>query len=152
MKRVIQLDENDYFVGVTTADPSPLEPGVYLYLAGTVDAPLPPEIDDDEVARWDGQQWIIEPDYVLPPEPELISLDAMRNRAWLKRADFKLALLDMGYLPQVKQLVSEIDDERIQILWADSDIFTRNHPDLLRLASQIGVSDAELDAIFGIQS
>jgi hypothetical protein len=69
MKDVIQLDDNGYFLGVTVADESPLEPGVYLYPANTVDAEVP-DVPDGHRALWTGS-WVIEPIPVpVPPEPE----------------------------------------------------------------------------------
>ena len=74
MKNVIQLDNNGYFLGVTVADESPLEPGVFLYPANTVDADIP-DIPDGHRALWNNG-WVIEaiPVPVTPepePEPEL---------------------------------------------------------------------------------
>ena len=64
MKIVSQLNDSGYFVCTTVADESPLEPGVYLFPALTVDAE-PPVIPDGQLARWnDG--WVFE----SPPEPE----------------------------------------------------------------------------------
>ena len=59
MKNVIQLDDQGYLVGLTQADESPLEPGVYLMPAGTIDvaAPIVPE---GQCARWSQDQWIFE--------------------------------------------------------------------------------------------
>jgi hypothetical protein len=69
MKQVIQLDDNGYFTGVTVADPSPLEPSVYLMPADTVDADVP-TVPDGHLAKWDGSwvfEAIIEPEVAIPP-------------------------------------------------------------------------------------
>jgi predicted 2-oxoglutarate/Fe(II)-dependent dioxygenase YbiX/alkylated DNA repair dioxygenase AlkB len=58
MKQVIQLDTHGYFAGLTTADESPLEPGVFLMPAGAIDVPEP-LIPDGQRARWDGE-WVFE--------------------------------------------------------------------------------------------
>lgn len=64
-KIVVQLDAESYFVGFTEAEESPLEPGVFLMPAGTVDAPAP-NISQDHRAKWDGDQWV----YVFSPPPD----------------------------------------------------------------------------------
>lgn len=70
MKQVCQLDKDGYFVGVTVADESPLEQGVYLIPAGAVDAEVP-NIPDGYKALWQNG-WVYEPTPVEPePEPEL---------------------------------------------------------------------------------
>ena len=67
MKQVIQLDAQGYFVGTTTADESPLEQGVYLMPADTVDGDVP-TIPDNHKAKWNNG-WVFE---VIPePEPEV---------------------------------------------------------------------------------
>jgi hypothetical protein len=67
MKQVIQLDADGYFVGLTTADKSPLEPDVFLLPAGAIDAPLP-KVPAGKRAKWNGK-WVYE---AIPvPEPEL---------------------------------------------------------------------------------
>lgn len=58
MKTVIQLDANGYFVGTTTADESPKEPGVYLMPAGTVDIEAP-TVPDGQRAKWNNG-WVFE--------------------------------------------------------------------------------------------
>lgn len=68
MKLVAQLNSDGYFVGYTEADESPLEPGVYLLPARTVDVPVP-ALQDGYALRWDNG-WVFE---VLPTpasEPE----------------------------------------------------------------------------------
>jgi len=73
-----------------------------------------------------------------------------RDRAVLSRADFKLALLEAGYLQDVKDFIASTTDERIIILWEDSNSFRRLHPDLIRLAEELGYTEEQLDALFGI--
>ena len=64
MKQVSQLDQDGYFVGVTTADPSPLEPDVYLIPGGAVDAPAP-TVPEGQRAKWENGKWVFED---IPPE------------------------------------------------------------------------------------
>ena len=78
------------------------------------------------------------------------ALQKRREKAKLSRAEFKLALMEAGYLANVKDFVANTSDERIQILWEDSDNFDRTNDDLLRLASDLGYTEADLDDIFGI--
>lgn len=69
MKQVSQLDQDDYFVGITTADESPLEKGVYLIPAGAVDA-FAPAVPDSQRAKWENEQWVFEDIPQPEPEPE----------------------------------------------------------------------------------
>lgn len=68
MKQVSQLDQGGYFVGITVADESPLEPGVFLLPAGAVDAE-PPTVPEGQRAKWNGQ-WVFEDIPQPEPEPE----------------------------------------------------------------------------------
>lgn len=84
-KPVSQIDRAGYFVRVTFADESPLEPGVWLLPAGTVDA-LPPgtyvqpedpehlgeflaDWPDDKWPRWSGTAFAIVAKPQAPAEP-----------------------------------------------------------------------------------
>jgi len=90
MKQVIQLDNEGYFAGLTTADESPLEPGVLLIPAGAIDAPAP-SIHEGQRAKWDGA-WVFEdipqpepePE---PPEPEPIPAEELRKMAYREESD-----------------------------------------------------------------
>jgi hypothetical protein len=68
MKSVVQLNEENYFVGLTFADESPLEPGVFLIPGGAIDidAPIVPE---GKRAKWNGE-WVLE-DIPAEVSPEL---------------------------------------------------------------------------------
>lgn len=56
-KIVYQTDNAGLYTGDTSADPSPLEPGVYLMPAGTVTEPPPQEWPDGRWPRWNGAAW-----------------------------------------------------------------------------------------------
>jgi len=73
-----------------------------------------------------------------------------RKTASLSKADFKLGLLSMGELQRVKDFIAQTGDEKIVILWEDSDKFERLNKDLLEMSSQLGYTDAQLDELFGI--
>ena len=77
-------------------------------------------------------------------------MELKRSEASLSRANFKLALMEAGYLQDVKDFVSNTADERIQILWEDSDTIARLDPDLLNMASQMGYTDEQMDTLFGV--
>lgn len=55
-KTVYQTSPLGLFTGITEADESPLEPGVFLIPGGCVEVP-PPLIPENKAAHWDGKQW-----------------------------------------------------------------------------------------------
>jgi hypothetical protein len=66
MRQVIQLDAEGYFDGFTTADESPLEPGVFLMPGGCIEAAAPTVLEGQR-AKWNGA-WVLED--IPQPEPE----------------------------------------------------------------------------------
>jgi hypothetical protein len=120
--------------------------------------------------NWENGDWVIRqnttdierfgftlddfPDAPIPDMPDYNpddrALEQARESASLSRADFKLGLLEAGYLQDVKDFVANTNDERIEILWEDSDTFTRLNPDLLNMATQMGYTDEQMDALFGV--
>lgn len=67
-KQVIQLDENKYFVGITTADESPKEKDVYLIPANCIETDIIPEIPENHKAKWENNSWTFEE---IVPEVEV---------------------------------------------------------------------------------
>ncbi|MGZ0703790.1 DUF4376 domain-containing protein [Pseudomonas piscis] len=55
-KTVYQTTLAGLFSGISEADESPLEPGVFLIPAGCVETP-PPLIPENKAAHWNGQVW-----------------------------------------------------------------------------------------------
>jgi hypothetical protein len=96
MKQVLQLDSDGYFIGVTFADESPLEPGVYLIPAGCVEMDEP-AVPTGKKARWMGE-WIFED--ILQDEPQSesqsdaeLSYEDLRYREYPPMADYLDALV-----------------------------------------------------------
>lgn len=50
------------FTNVTYADPSPLEPGVWLYAAHTT-TERPPDYAEKQIPQWSGSAWQVIPDH-----------------------------------------------------------------------------------------
>ena len=71
MKSVVQLDEDNYFVGLTIADESPLEPGVFLIPGGAIDVDIP-SVPEGKRTKWNGE-WVFE-DIPVDVSPEVTEL------------------------------------------------------------------------------
>ena len=67
MKTVCQLDANGYFVGLTAADESPLEPGEFLIPGGCIDETAP-TIPEGHRARW-VEGWVFEEIHAVTAAP-----------------------------------------------------------------------------------
>lgn len=55
-------DNNNYYLGTTVLQPSPLEPGVFFDQPNSTKV-QPPPCKDNEVLYWSGDSWEIKPDY-----------------------------------------------------------------------------------------
>lgn len=56
-KTVYQIDTAGRYVGVTRADESPLEPGVWIMPKGTVEEAPPEQWPEGKLPRWNGTAW-----------------------------------------------------------------------------------------------
>ena len=71
----------------------------------------------------------------------------------LTRRQFRLALVTSGYsLTDIEALIAQIEDDTqrqiIQIEWQDATVFERNNNSLLTMSSLIGLSSAQIDALW----
>lgn len=72
IKMVAQLDVDGYFQGMTTAQESPLEPGIYLMPALSVESEEPAPMQDHlPVWNYKSKTW----DYVLSQKPVVTLLN-----------------------------------------------------------------------------
>ena len=76
------------------------------------------------------------------------TLEELRERATLSRMAFMLALDDMGELEAVQ--AADLP-KRARIMFDNASEFERMHPELLNLAAEMGYTDEQLDALFGIE-
>jgi hypothetical protein len=82
MKTVVQLNQQGYYMGLTGADESPLEPGVYIMPAGTIDV-AQPDIPENYRACWVDNNWKFEPipEVIAASEPATIEETYAQKRA-----------------------------------------------------------------------
>lgn len=55
--QVHNYDHGGFYTGASEADPSPLEPGKFLFPARSTEIAPPTGLPDDKVARWNGAEW-----------------------------------------------------------------------------------------------
>lgn len=144
MKTVSQLNAQGYFTGPVIADESPLEPGVYLIPGGAIDVP-PPTVPADRVALRQGSSWV----FVLPPESpdEPAPINGVPQS--VTRFQALAALHLAGHLPAVEAIMAAPETPMIaKLAWDNAQTFERTSPTLASLAAMLGMTDADLDALF----
>lgn len=89
---VYQYDHAGIYLGPTEADPSPLEPGKFLFPARTTTEPPPEEWPEGQVPRWNGAAWQLVriPTRAEPEDP------VAKLQAFLSENPDVAALLDGG--------------------------------------------------------
>lgn len=153
-KQVSQLDASGKFVGVTFADESPLEPGIYLLPGGCVDAEEP-AIPEGHFAIWNGATFDVlpipvtepepEPEVTPDPEPVPVTVVTMRQA--------RLALLEFGKLSQVQAAIdalSEPTKSAATIEWEYSNEVHRDQALVQMLAPALELSETDLDTLFAL--
>lgn len=108
--------------------------------------------DAEGAARWDaimaGDYGVISP-YVPPTSAEVLT--AKRAAATMTPMEFKIAVDDAGYTPQIDALLTDVSTpSRIKIMWHNARSFERMHPDLISMMTVLGITDTQADAVFGI--
>ncbi len=81
---------------------------------------------------WTGAEWALEG--IIPTE--------------VSRLQARLALLAAGKLDEIEAAIAAAADRTLAIYWQDTSHFHRDHPRLLALATSLGMSPAEVDALF----
>lgn len=144
MKTVSQLNAAGYFTGPVIADESPLEPGVYLIPGGAIDVE-PPNIPAGKVALRQGNSWV----FVLPPEPEEEAPPVDGVPQSVTRFQAIAALHLAGHLPTVEAIMAAPETPILtKLAWNNALNFERNSATLATLAGVLGLTDADLDALF----
>ena len=148
-KEVSQLDNNGYFIGVTMADESPLEEGVFLIPAGAVDS-SPPSIPEGKLARWNGE-WVLE-DIPQPvtDEPPVAPEPFKPKSVTMRQA--RLALLEAGHYSSVQTAINAIQDSTLkqasQIEWEYAATVDRDSSFTQGMATALGLTEEDMDNLF----
>ena len=143
MKIVSQLDADGYFAGAVEADESPLEPGVFLIPGGAIDVP-PPNVPQGKVALWQNG-WV----FVNPPEPEQEEPPLDDVPQVVTRFQARAALHLAGLLTTVESLMTDPQTDMLaRLAWQDAQEFRSQSPTMLSMAATLGLTDAQLDALF----
>ena len=118
--------EHGYWQAISEPDAETLA----NYPAGTVAVPIKPGADHE----WQDGAWV----YVPPPPvvPESLT-----------RIEFKGALLQAGLLAQVETLIEGMDP-LTQLKWREATEFPRADPLLDSLGAHLGLTPADIDAMF----
>lgn len=88
-----QHDADGFFLGVTEADESPLEPGVVLVPAMCTLTPPPTEIPQGLVPRWTGTEWQLVARTAAPVDQPSVTLAKLKS--FLARNPDVAALLNL---------------------------------------------------------
>ena len=145
---VYQTDINGYYVGITQADPSPLEPGVWLIPGGAYT--VAPSIPNGHYAQWVNGTWAyyVNPDPDAPEDeaPEQ-TLEEWRTAQVVSAFQAKAALYNIGKLELAQQVVEQAGG-LIKLAWDEAIEFRRLSPSILQLAPTLSLTDTDLDDLF----
>jgi hypothetical protein len=171
MKTVYQTDFQGYFTCPVEADPSPLEPGVWLIPGGAVEV-RPPVLSSGQRARWNGRAWdVIAPSPPPPPPPPLTPeelLTARRASASLSRFEFASRAAQAGFVTyleaaawatgqampaNVQALIETLPEERRGPILLDvlaMPAIRRSGSIMPAIIAAFEATEEQADALFGI--
>lgn len=96
------------------------------------------------IAEWEDEGNTISP-YVAPELPEVFAPITKRQlRLTLVRNGISLATVDAA----IASMPEGIEKQEAQIEWDDASTFNRIHPTLLLIASALGLTEAQVDAMW----
>jgi len=111
MKTVVQLDHQGYYVGTTHADQSPLEPGVYLMPAGTVDVAAP-VVPQGKCARWVNHRWTFEslPEQTVNASPRDDEIESLKRQVGILQDQVSALRNQLFKISELKEQIAELSN------------------------------------------
>lgn len=138
------------FLGVSEADESPLEPGVFLIPANATDEAPPPFDPASQYAVFTpGIGWYISD--IPAPEPEEPQEPADTVPVSITMRQARLALLSFGLLDDVDAAIAALPSpqrEAAQIEWDYAATVDRTSPMVTLMSASMSLDAAMLDSLF----
>jgi len=108
-------------------------------------------VESDSLPDAPQESWVLDLDTgVITVDPAKL-LQAKRDQASLTRMAFMLALEEAGLYDEAE---AAVDSDQVskagKIMWRNASVFNRTDETLTSFADQLGYTDAQLDALFGI--
>ena len=146
---IFNYDNNGDFVGTSTADESPLEPGVYLIPANATTTPVP-NVAPGKVARFSAGTWS-SADPIIPPDPDVeeivYTFDPANDNIW-----DSTDVTTNGVMPPNSTLVvPPSSNARLDSYWLpDQNIWESREKSGEEKLDEIGFTVDELKTLLGI--
>ena len=148
-KPVFQTDEQGYFIGITEAYESPLEPGVFHIPAGAYEDE-PPYLNEPGVTYWrcvDGA-WKLE-DVPKPPESPPPETPTVCSPAQGLVALFAIKhITEDDVLAEIASIPDEVQRYTARIGYQRATSWERNSTTMQTMAQLLQLSESDLDELF----
>lgn len=136
--------ETGQLLGQSEADESPLEEGVFLIPAFSTPT-IPPACSDAQYVVFNGSAWEIKDIPVEVPVPDPASEPQVIYP--ISPRQIRQALTALNFRAGVESAVAA-GDQDLKDWWEFSSSFERNHPEVIAMGTQLGVSSEQLDALW----
>jgi exosome complex RNA-binding protein Rrp42 (RNase PH superfamily) len=108
-------------------------------------------VNAEDVPSEPQEAWVLDLDTGVISVDSTKLLQAKREQASLSRMAFMLALEEAGLYDAAEAAVeSDKVSKAGKIMWRNASVFNRTDETLTSFAEQLGYTDAQLDALFGI--
>ena len=104
------------------------------------------KVEQDKLATLENGVYTIKYRVLPKTEDEIVEYRKSQVPQTITPLQAKLQLLHMGLLDEVDAMVAT--DRKVQLYWEYALIIERNNPILLSMATQLGLTDGQLDDMF----
>lgn len=147
-KTVYQCDEQGWFIGLTEADESPLEPGIFHIPRNAYEDP-PPEAPPGKRPIRVGDDWRLKDDPMLPRPPAEPSMPSSCTPAQGLVALFVLKRITED---NILEAIASIPDDELRytakIGYQRATSWERTSPTMQTMAQLLQLSEPDLDELF----
>lgn len=123
--------------------------GVFPVKSGEI-----PEYDEETHTVEEGEPELVDGEWTQVWNVRELTADELKSRvpASITKRQGRQELIEAGLFGAIESAINAIPDATQKALmlswWNDSQEYERNHPELVQMATAIGLSEAQLDALF----